>query len=188
MKQHKNYWLDEAHTQFLYWVHEADSTYRAMILKADVDMPKDMLEAIADDFNKEYLNDRYQEELVDYNFVIKRSNFEKGMSGVSDQTSKTDPYEDLADPAGDIFDVLFPSEVANYVMKEKFSEVLKTLMPQQITLLQDYYLLNKSMQEIADEAAVSHQAITNRMNKVFLRIQKAMPEYGATAPRRKSSK
>lgn len=87
MKQHKNYWLDEAHTQFLYWVHEADGTYRAMILKADVDMPKDMLEAIADDFNKEYLNDRYQEELVDYNFVIKRSNFEKGMTGVSDQTS-----------------------------------------------------------------------------------------------------
>ena len=195
MNERRNHFINEEHTEFLYWIHEPDGNYRSTILVAGVDASKEWLEMINEDYNREYLNDRYQEALIDYNFVIKRQRFESGISDSHDQVAKSDPYEELADPIGSILNVLFPEEaVTNTQMKEKFSWALSQLQPQQVKLLEDYYIFHKTMQQIADEenaangTNIKHQAITNRMNKIFLRFEKLMPEYGSTAKRRKSSK
>lgn len=194
MNEHRNRFIDDAHTKFLYWIHEPDGSWRSTILIAGIDASKEWLEMINDDYNQEYLNDRYQEALIDYNFVIKRQRYESGVSDLHDQVAKSDPYEELADPAGSIIDVLFPQVKEDSEMAKKFTWALSQLQPQQMQLLVDYYIFHKTMQQIADEenaakgTNIKHQAITNRMNKIFLRIERLMPEYGATAKRRKSSK
>lgn len=194
MNEHKNRFIDAEHTKFLYWVHQLDGSWSSTILVAGVDASKEFLEAINDDFNREYLNDRYQEDLIDYNFIIKRQRFESGVSDLHDQVAKSDPYEELADPIGSIIDVLFPEVKEDSEMAKKFTWALTQLQPQQVQLLVDYYIFHKTMQQIADEenaangTNIKHQAITNRMNKIFLRFEKLMPEYGSTAKRRKSSK
>jgi len=194
MNEHKNRFIDAEHTKFLYWVHQLDGSWSSTILVAGVDASKEFLEAINDDFNREYLNDRYQEDLIDYNFIIKRQRFESGISDLHDQVAKSDPYEELADPIGSIIDVLFPEVTEDSEMVKKFTWALTQLQPQQVQLLVDYYIFHKTMQQIADEenaangTNIKHQAITNRMNKIFLRFEKLMPEYGSTAKRRKSSK
>lgn len=194
--EHRCYWLDSEHTQFLYWIHLPDGdTWKAQILIPDKDMPREILDEIAESYRRERLNDRYQEELLDYAFVMKRIRFEKGQSGEGEQCSSSDPYEEIADPIDSILKELMPeSDAQNAEMKEKFKWVLEQLLPQQIQLLYDHFISHKTLQQIADEenarngTCIKHQAITNRINKIYIRIEKLMPEYGPTAPRRKPPK
>lgn len=193
-REHRCYWLDSEHTQFLYWVHQENGKWKAMILIPDKDMPRKVLDEIADSYRKERLNDRYQDELIDYAFVLKRKWFEEKQKRDTSQYGNSDPYEELGSPIDPIMEALFPEEAPTDAVKEKFEWVLAQLLPQQIELLYDHFISHKTMQQIADEenarkgTNIKHQSITNRMNKIYIRIEKLMPEYGPTAPRRKPPK
>ena len=189
-REHRCYWLDSEHTQFLYWIHQEDGKWKAMIIIPDKDMPREVLDEIADSYHGEMLNDRYQNELVDPVFLIKRISFEKGFTNGDKDRDCMDPLEEIIDPLSDILDAILPESMKhNAEMMEKFRWVLEQLQPQQVQLLYDHFLLNKSLQQIADEenakngTNIRRQAITNRMDKIYVRIEKLMPEYGATKPR-----
>ncbi len=192
--EHLSNWLDSEHTQFLYWIHQEYDTWRAMILTPDRDMPREILDEIAKAYHNEDLNERYQRELIDYKFVLKRKRYEEVMAGKStgeaDEYGKKDPYEELEGPIDSILAELFPEEFCqNDAIKEKFRWVLDQLLPQQVQLLYDHFISNKSMTQIAEEenakngTNIRRQAITNRMDKIYLRIEKLMPEFGPTKPR-----
>ncbi len=189
------YWLDPEHTQFLYWIHQEDDSWKAIILIPDKDMPREILDEIGDSYREEMLNDRYQKELADPVFLVKRICFQDGQTSDDKDCECHDPWEEIEDPLSDILDALLPEDIKqNAGMMEKFRWVLEQLQPQQVQLLYDHFISNKSLQQIADEenakngTSIKHQAITNRMNKIYVRIEKLMPEYGPTKPRVKFRK
>ncbi len=191
---HRCYWLDEEHTQFLYWIHHVNGEWEPVVLTLDKDAPWEVLDTIAQSYHDESLNDRYQEGLLDYDFILKRIRYEKNIGNYAGGRGigHSDPFEELPGSILSIFDELFPDSVdKKEYLKEKFSNALEQLEPQQIDLLWKHYIDHKTIQAICDEenqrngTSISHQAISNRLDKIFRRIAKLMPELGEPAPRRR---
>ncbi len=110
------------------------------------------------------------------------TNTELEKKEVSDRNhdSHRDVIENIPDPNGDVFSLLFPDSPTTSPLLSMLKTAMKKLTPNQIDFIYDRFGLQMTTLEIAERDHVSHQAINNRQNKIFKRLKKLIEEQEAT--------
>lgn len=74
-------------------------------------------------------------------------------------------------------------EEQNYLLKDFDEKVKPHLSEDQMNLIYDRYGMDKSLEQIADESPtkkdgsqISHQAVSNKLNRIFVKVKKHMPQ------------
>ncbi len=98
----------------------------------------------------------------------------------SSETSdiNTDPIDNLPDPHGDVFSLLFPEEQEQDPRLILLHQFIDQLQPQQIDLLYSLYGELQQMTEIARREGITKYAIYNREQKILKRIKKMFTDAG----------
>ena len=64
-------------------------------------------------------------------------------------------------------------ELVEQFENEKLRKCLQSLSKEQLNLLLEYYVLEKSISEIAEEMGLSYTAVTNRLDRIRKALRKA---------------
>ena len=117
----------------------------------------------------EDLGDRYENENRDYSIGNKDTAAEE------EDGIRTSAIENIPDPAGDPFNILFPDDDAHTEdpRMDKLREFMETLTPEQIDLIYDYYGARKQQTQIAEEenaregTNISRQTVNARLRRIL---------------------
>jgi len=118
--------------------------------------------------HEEDLQDRYEEENLDYDYLNKVCAYERS-GDLCDH-----PIERIPDERADIWKQLFPDPDTR---KEKIASVrnaMEKLSADQIDLIFDLYGLQRVILDLGREKGVTEAAIRNRRNKILKRMKKLL--------------
>ena len=84
---------------------------------------------------------------------------------------KADPIESHPDPAGDIFQQLFPDRMPTSIRKQKLADYLPRLTDKQREFILDHFGLLMTLEDIARRDGVTHQAVSDRKRTILNRLK-----------------
>lgn len=121
------------------------------------------------------LQNRYQEENVDYGFTNQRVNQNIGNGN---DMEGTDEWASIADPRADILTMIFPEEEVINPQVEKLFALMRYLTEDQINLIYAHFGAMKQLKEICDEENAANgtnkspQSVGNRKKKIIERLRR----------------
>ena len=95
----------------------------------------------------------------------------KAIAKDSGKDMKADPIENHPDPAGDIFQQLFPDRMPTSIRKQKLADYLPRLTDKQREFILDHFGLLMTLEDIARRDGVTHQAVSDRKRKILNRLK-----------------
>lgn len=125
------------------------------------------------------LQNRYQEENSDYDFINQVVNQKVGNDN---NMEETDVWRSIADPKADIFTLLFSEEEVVDPWVEKLAALMGHLTENQINLIYAHFGAMKQLKEICDEENAANgtnkspQSVGNRKKKIIERLKKLFEE------------
>ena len=99
----------------------------------------------------------------------------KRMTNDANDDFSADPIDNIVDKSADIFRQVFPEMKPSKKLIQKLQVYMGKLTNQQRDFIYDFFGLQMTVEDIARRDGVSHQAVTNRKNKILKRL-KAMFE------------
>lgn len=121
------------------------------------------------------LQNRYQEENVDYGFT--NQNVNQNIGNGNDMEG-TDGWASIADPRADILTMIFPEEEVINPQVEKLFALMRYLTEDQINLIYAHFGAMKQLKEICDEENAANgtnkspQSVGNRKKKIIERLRR----------------
>lgn len=140
---------------------------KTVIHSGEEGVTEEMILLLKSEDNQSHLQDRYQEENTDYDYMNAQERLEE-------HPDSENLRGEIADPSADLFRILFPDEENASPMKQKLLHVFEQLTDSQKDLVYDLFGLCKTAVDVANEQNVSYQAIQNRRTKILKRLKKLM--------------
>ena len=109
----------------------------------------------------------YFQKHLDYGYQNAVARYQRNPEEAEDH-----PINQYADPAADIFRILYPEEDQDSPLLEKVETAVAQLSDAQKDLILELYGMCRTVNEVAREQNVSHTAIQNRRTKIINRIKK----------------
>lgn len=125
------------------------------------------------------LQNRYQKENVDYDFINQIVN---QSIGNDNNMEKTDVWASIADPKANILTTIFPEEEVINPQIEKLFALMQYLTEDQINFIYAHFGAMKSLKEICNEENVANgtnkspQSVGNRKKKIIERLRRLIEE------------
>lgn len=125
------------------------------------------------------LQNRYQEENVDYGFTNQIVNQNIGHGN---DMEGTDVWESIADPGADILTMIFPEEEMINSQVKKLFALMRYLTEDPINLIYAHFGAMKQLKEICDEENAANgtnkspQSVGNRKKKIIERLRRLIEE------------
>ena len=113
----------------------------------------------------EELQNRYEEENLDYNYLNKIHTYEK------QSDAGEHPIERIPDAHADIWNLLFPEPDTRDKKIASVRKAMECLTDDQVDLIFDLYGLQRVILDLGREKGVSEAAIRNRRNKILKRMK-----------------
>lgn len=118
--------------------------------------------------------DDYQRKHEDYGYQNAVTRFYRNPDDASEH-----PMDRFADPAADIFRILYPDVSQDSPLLTKVEAAMEKLTDEQRDLIYELFGLCRTVSEIAREQDVSRAAIQNRRTKIVNRIRKIIESQDA---------
>lgn len=134
---------------------------------------EDLIVFLATEEHAEELQDRYQLENTDYDFLNAENMFRRHPNSYFGG----DPLEQIADPHADIFNILFPNNTVNVSKREAMiRRLVKKLTPQQQELIFSLYYEQKILADFARDLNLTYSAAKSRRSKILVRLKRLITE------------
>ncbi|MGX8705728.1 MAG: sigma factor-like helix-turn-helix DNA-binding protein, partial [bacterium] len=95
----------------------------------------------------------------------------KRMTNDANDDFSADPIDNIVDKSADIFRQVFPEMKPSKKLIQKLQVYMGKLTNQQRDFIYDFFGLQMTVEDIARRDGVSHQAVTNRKNKILKRLK-----------------
>lgn len=127
-------------------------------------MPEEKVKVILEFDHQAELSDRYWNEAKDWGMEKMKASID----------FKDDPIDCIADRGPEVHDLAFPAAETLDPRVEALYKAMGHLSEEQVDLIYDIFGSCRSLEEIAEEAGVTRQAIYDRKRRIVNKLRKLM--------------